>query len=141
MCTKCGFSADDARFCPKCGNSLVESNSVQNAPNETSPKPGSAPHRPPTPPLPPPPASRGEVFQSRPPRKPPSMETAERISATGKVVGLSGCLLALFFWVIIPLGFLLVATALSSSTGFAIVALALGLILAFAWWVWQRTGN
>lgn len=68
------------------------------------------------------------------------METAERIAATGKVVGLSGCLLALLFWVVIPLGLLLLAIALSSSTGLAMVALTLGLVIAFVWWVWRRTG-
>jgi hypothetical protein len=68
------------------------------------------------------------------------MNTAERLSATGKVVGLSGCLLTLLVWVGIPLVFLLVAIAATSSTGFAMVAVTLGLITAFVSWVWKRTG-
>jgi len=150
VCTKCGFTANDVPLCAKCGNPLVASNSVQSSTNETSPKPGSAPHRPPTPPIPSPPVSsqhvssqpvsRGEVFQSRAPREQPSMNTAERLSATGKVVGLSGCLLTLLVWVGIPLVFLLVAIAATSSTGFAMVAVTLGLITAFVSWVWKRTG-
>lgn len=146
VCTKCGFTAYDAQLCAKCGNPLVASNSTESSPKETSPKPGSAPHRPPTPPIPSPPvhaqpASRGEVSQSRVPREQPSMNTAERLSVTGKVVGLSGCLLTLLVWVGIPLVFLLVAIAATSSTGFAIVALALGSVVAYFSWVWKRTGQ
>jgi len=151
VCTKCGFTANDVPVCAKCGNPLVASNSGQSSPNETSPKPGSAPHRPPTPPIPSPPVSsqhvssqpvsRGEAFQSRVPREQPSMNTAERLSATGKVVGVSGCLLTLLVWVGIPLIFLLVAIAATSSTGFAMVAVTLGLVIAFVSWVWRRTGQ
>jgi hypothetical protein len=146
VCTKCGFTANDVQVCAQCGNPLVASNSGQSSPNETSPKPGSAPHRPPTPPIPSPPVSsppvsRGEVFQSRAPREQPSMNTADRLSATGKVVGLSGCLLTLLFWVVIPLGFLLLVVALSSSTGLAIVVSTLGLTFAFFRWVWRRNGT
>ena len=145
ICTKCAFEAGDAKFCPQCGEPVVTPSSASSA-TDTSSKPGSAPHRPPTPPIPSPPvpsqsASRGEVFQSRVPREQPSMNTAERLSATGKFVGLSGCLLTLVVWVGIPLVFLLVAIAATSSTGFAMVAVTLGLIIAFVSWVWKRTGQ
>ena len=151
ICTKCGFTANDVPVCAKCGNPLVASSSEKSAPNKTSPKPGSAPHRPPTPPIPSPPVSsgptssqavsRGEVFQSRVPREQPPMNTAERLSVTGQVVGLSGCLLAVLFWVGIPLVFLLVAIAATSSTGFAVVALGIGSVVAYFLWVWQRTSK
>lgn len=145
ICNKCTFEAGDAKFCPQCGEPLVTGSSASSS-TDAPPKPGSAPHRPPTPPIPSPPvtskpASRGEDFQTRAPREQPSMNTAERLSATGKVVGLSGCLLTLVVWVGIPLVFLLVAIAAASSAGFAMVAITLGLIVAFFSWVWKRTGQ
>jgi ABC-type multidrug transport system fused ATPase/permease subunit len=68
-------------------------------------------------------------------------DAAERLAQTGKVVGMTGCGLALLFWIIIPLGFLLIAIAATSSTGFAAVAFTLGLIVAFIFWVWRRTAR
>ena len=59
----------------------------------------------------------------------------------GKVVGLSGCGLALFFWILVPLGFILFALAATSSEGFYSVAIFVGLIVAFFTWVWRRTGR
>lgn len=139
VCTHCGFATDEGRFCPQCGKPFGGVGSTDSSSSDKSNKPGTAPHRPPTPP-PPPPTRRG-ADQSRSLQGQPSMDTADRLVATGKVVGLSGCLLALVFWVLIPVGFLLFATAFSSSTGFAIVALSLGLIIALIWWVYQRTGQ
>jgi len=66
---------------------------------------------------------------------------ADRVATTGKVVGLSGCLLALIFWVGIPLAVILIVLAASSSTGFAVVAGMLALIGGFVYWVWKLTGS
>jgi len=71
----------------------------------------------------------------------PQVHAAERLAQTGKVVGLTGCGLALLFWVIIPLALVLIAIAATSSTGFAVVAFTVGLTVAFISWVWRRTGN
>lgn len=60
---------------------------------------------------------------------------------TGKVVGLSGCLLALIFWIAIPLVVVLGALAASSSEGLAVVVGVIALIGGFIYWVWKRMGS
>jgi hypothetical protein len=123
-CTQCGSDVSGAAFCPQCGASVASRS------------------RPATPPIPPPPAAprpstRGHDWQPTP----STPSTGDRLAVTGKVVGLTGCLLALIFWVAIPLLVLIVAIAATSSTGLAVVLAMLAGIGGFVYWVWRRTGR
>ena len=123
-CRQCGHEVAAASFCSACGASLTSVN------------------RPPTPPIPPPPPVAPKAQSWQRPAPPASTPSAgERLAVTGKVVGLSGCMLALIFWVVIPLIVLIVAIAATSSTGFAAVVAMLALIGGFVYWVWKRTGT
>lgn len=127
FCGNCGFDAGESRYCSDCGSAVI---STANA----SPQ-----GRPQTPPIPPPPSPAGGI--DRTPRRSPqgTPSTADRLAVTGKVVGLSGCLLALVFWVAIPLILILIAIAATSSTGVAVVAGLVGIVAAFVYWVWRST--
>ena len=159
FCTQCGHNAGPARFCGQCGAPIQ----MEKSPHSTPPI---GEQRAPTPPIPPPPPAAAQfrtdattgITQRTPPIPPPpaaprgraestsagppsSPGMADRVAATGKVVGLSGCVLALIFWIGIPLIVILIALAASSSTGFAIVVGSLAVVAGFVYWVWKRTGN
>ena len=123
-CTQCGSDASAGAFCPQCG-APVRRNS-----------------RPPTPPIPPPPTAPPLQGRARDRQAAsPTPSTGDRLAVTGKLVGLTGCLLALVFWVAIPLLVLIVAIAATSSTGLAVVLAMLATIGGFVFWVWRRTGG
>lgn len=122
-CGQCGVNAGDNRFCERCGARIAP---IAQPPRASAPGVNNSPASPPT-------SMRGRSA-GRP-------DTAERLAATGKVVGLSGCLLALLFWVVIPVIVLLVAIATTSSEGFAAVAAVVALIGGFVYWVWRSTGR
>lgn len=158
FCTQCGYDAGSAKFCGQCGAQQLF------APRASNDTPQAAPPRAPTPPIPPPPSVTDQANTgrpNRPPLTPPipaphlaqmnsarytpldgsaSTGMADRVAATGKVVGLAGCLLALVFWVGVPLLVVLVALAASGSVGLAIVVGSLAIIAGFVYWVWRRTG-
>lgn len=128
FCSQCGHDAGANRYCGNCGTAVNSGSAVQRQ-GTTG---GSS-----TPPIPPPPPG-----PATPPLPPPSRpNTAERLAVTGKVVGLSGCMLALVFWIVIPLVGVLVALAASSSEGLAVVVGLVALIGGFIYWVWRRTGR
>jgi hypothetical protein len=144
FCTTCGSGPSSGSFCTQCGSALKPSTTPSTKPQQSLTFPPLPP--PPIPPIPPPPPGKSSAqasspFESFDASPAPQLDPTERLAQTGKVVGLTGCGLALLFWIIIPLVFVLIAIAATSSTGLAVVALTVGLIVAFIRWVWRRTGT
>lgn len=123
FCGQCGGNAGDNRFCERCGARIAPS---------TQPPRASALGVSDSP------TSPATNLHGRSVGRP---DAAERLAATVKVVGLSGCLLALLFWVVIPVVVLMVAIAATSSEGLAAVAAVVALIGGFIYWVWRSTGR
>ena len=158
FCTECGHKIGAVRFCGECGAPAQQSRSVgEGSPGAVQP-PGSLPGLPQSPfPRNPADSSRQSETMSQPdasaasnqtrqPDNVPTSEsrtsrTADRVAATSKAAGLSGCLMALVLWIGLPLTVILIALALSGSTGFVLVAGSLALVAAAIYWLWKQSGS
>lgn len=144
-CTNCGAGPTTDMRCGSCGFAIPQQ--VRPSPKpQTNPKTGPSIPPPPIPPAPPVPPAQSTSEIARPSVHPgnpekPRVDAAERLAQTGKVVGITGCSLALVFWIIIPLVVLLIALAATSSTGFAFVAVTVIGVSAIVWWAWKRSGG
>lgn len=67
--------------------------------------------------------------------------TADRVARTGSVMFLSGCVLALVFWVLIPLVVIVIALAVSSPEAAVVVGIVAFALGAFIWLVFRATGR
>lgn len=61
------------------------------------------------------------------------------MAKTGGIMMVSGCTLALLFWVVLPLGIFLIALAATSTEGAVAVGIAALLVGGFFWLVFRST--
>jgi len=153
-CGRCGFiPPGPAAFCPNCGTqrppqapmsgqttrppTVQAPRGFSASTQQTSGQPSAAR------PVPQPIKPAGSIPARTVPDRVSNSErlatTGDRLAKTGGIMMVSGCMLALLFWVVLPLGIFLIALAATSTEGALAVGIAALLVGGFFWLVFRST--